>query len=61
MSVEVRVLGVNGSPRRYGSAYKLLRVALRAAEAEGAGEMEDWVEAAADQALRRGWRNTMST
>ena len=36
MSGEVGVLGVNGSPRRYGSAYKLLRVALRAAEAEGA-------------------------
>ena len=35
MSV-VRVLGVNGSPRKYGNTFKLLTVALRAAAMEGA-------------------------
>jgi multimeric flavodoxin WrbA len=32
----VKVLGIDGSPRRYGETHKLLRVALRAAEEEGA-------------------------
>ncbi len=32
----IRVLGINGSPRRYGGAAKLLYVALKAAEEEGA-------------------------
>ncbi|OYT62099.1 MAG: NADPH-dependent FMN reductase [Thermofilum sp. ex4484_15] len=33
----VKVLGINSSPRKYGNSYKLLRIALRAAEEEGAG------------------------
>ncbi len=36
MSEPVKVLGVNGSPRRYGGTYKLLRIALKAAERAGA-------------------------
>lgn len=36
MKRDVRVLGINGSPRRQGNTYKLLTVALRAAELEGA-------------------------
>ena len=32
----IRVLGVNGSPRKYGNTYKLLRVALEFARREGA-------------------------
>ena len=34
--MEVRILGINGSPRNYGNSYKLLSVALKAAEKEGA-------------------------
>ncbi len=33
---EVYVLGIHGSPRKYGESYKLLRIALEAAKAEGA-------------------------
>lgn len=33
---EVKVLGVHGSPRRYGESYKLLEIALEVARREGA-------------------------
>lgn len=36
MKRDVRILGINGSPRKHGNAYKLLTVALKAAELEGA-------------------------
>ena len=36
MGEEVSVLGIHASPRKYGAAYKLLRVALEAAREEGA-------------------------
>ncbi|AEM38940.1 NADPH-dependent FMN reductase [Pyrolobus fumarii 1A] len=36
MSGDVYVLGINGSPRRYGGVAKLVRIALKAAEEEGA-------------------------
>lgn len=32
----IRILGLNGSPRSYGNTYMLLRIALKAAEREGA-------------------------
>ena len=32
----MRVVGINGSPRKYGNTFKLLKVALKVAEAEGA-------------------------
>ncbi len=34
-SMNVRILGINGSPRKYGNSFKLLSLALKAAEAEG--------------------------
>lgn len=36
MKDTVYVLGINGSPRSYGNTYKLLRIALKVAELEGA-------------------------
>jgi len=39
MARKVRVLALNSSPRKYGNTFKLLRVAIRAAEFEG-GEVE---------------------
>ncbi len=36
MKESVKVLGINGSPRKYGNTYKLLRLALEAAKMEGA-------------------------
>jgi len=36
MSSEIRVLGINSSPRRYGNTFKLLKAALKAAESAGA-------------------------
>jgi len=33
---EIYILGINGSPRNYGGTYKLLKIALKAAENEGA-------------------------
>ncbi len=34
--MEFTILGINGSPRKHGNAFKLLSLALKAAEAEGA-------------------------
>ena len=34
--VEVKIVGINGSPRKYGASFKLLSLALRFAEREGA-------------------------
>ena len=36
MISDVYILGINGSPRSYGNTYKLLRIALKTAEMEGA-------------------------
>ena len=36
MSAEVKILGINSSPRNYGNTFKLLKVALKAAEFNGA-------------------------
>ncbi len=36
MGLEISVLGINSSPRKYGNTFKLLKVALKAAESAGA-------------------------
>ena len=36
MTSKIKVLGINSSPRKYGNTFKLLRVALKAAEHAGA-------------------------